>query len=252
MKRFFLFFLLFLTVHLARAQQVGVNTDSPQGVFHVDPMGNTSGTTNISDDMIVTGDGNIGLGTASPAAKLHPVKNGAEQLLRIVDGTQGAGKILRSDANGNASWVDKPPASDGQIYHLTGTSVTSYANGTYTLLRSVPVTVSGNFLVTIRWWGVSQAVNTNNMTGAEFYVVQSSNAANNWSADQANVKDRADYYVTTSANARYCFSTSLFANIQAGTNLKVYIRVVLGGPWQIGTASTTSSTWNPSIVVYRI
>jgi hypothetical protein len=43
--------------------------------------------------------GNVGIGTTTPTAKLHVKGN-----VRIEDGTQGAGKILTSDANGVASW----------------------------------------------------------------------------------------------------------------------------------------------------
>ena len=43
----------------------------------------------------------IGIGTSNPTAKLHV--NGS---LRIVDGNQGANKVLTSDANGNASWKE--------------------------------------------------------------------------------------------------------------------------------------------------
>jgi hypothetical protein len=46
-----------------------------------------------------TGDGNFGIGTNAPSAKLHV--NGS---MRIVDGQQAAGKVLTSDASGNANW----------------------------------------------------------------------------------------------------------------------------------------------------
>lgn len=46
----------------------------------------------------------IGTGTTAPNAKLHV--NGT---LRVADGTQGAGKILTSDATGLASWQAPPP-----------------------------------------------------------------------------------------------------------------------------------------------
>jgi len=42
---------------------------------------------------------NVGIGTTSPTAKLHI--NGT---FRLADGTEGAGKVLTSDASGNASW----------------------------------------------------------------------------------------------------------------------------------------------------
>lgn len=51
------------------------------------------------EKMRIESNGNVGIGTTNPTAKLHI--NGS---LRLVDGTQGAGKVLTSDASGNASW----------------------------------------------------------------------------------------------------------------------------------------------------
>ena len=60
--------------------------------------------------------GNVGIGTAKPVAKLDIVGN-----IKIADGTQGAGKILTSDANGLASWsasaVSPFTISDNDIYN---------------------------------------------------------------------------------------------------------------------------------------
>jgi hypothetical protein len=49
---------------------------------------------------------NVGIGTTTPSAKLHV--NGS---LRITNGTQGAGKVLTSDANGNATWQQSNAAN---------------------------------------------------------------------------------------------------------------------------------------------
>ncbi|WP_418514126.1 hypothetical protein [Corallibacter sp.] len=43
----------------------------------------------------------IGLGTSNPSTRLEVVGS-----VKIVDGTQGAGKVLTSDANGKASWTN--------------------------------------------------------------------------------------------------------------------------------------------------
>jgi hypothetical protein len=56
-------------------------------------------------NLIIKHNGNVGIGTQNPSAKLDVRGN-----VRIVDGTQGSGKVLTSDANGNASWQ---PASGG-------------------------------------------------------------------------------------------------------------------------------------------
>mgnify|MGYP003430871178 FL=1 len=43
--------------------------------------------------------GNIGIGTNTPTATLS-----VSGSFRLTDGTQGNGKVLTSDASGNASW----------------------------------------------------------------------------------------------------------------------------------------------------
>ena len=52
-----------------------------------------------SDLLTIQNGGNIGIGTNSPTAKLHVTGS-----VKVVDGTQGVGKVLTSDANGFASW----------------------------------------------------------------------------------------------------------------------------------------------------
>ena len=59
--------------------------------------------------------GNIGIGTLTPDTKLH-----VEGAVKIADGTQAAGKILTSDANGLASWQ---PAATGSQWTTTGTTI---------------------------------------------------------------------------------------------------------------------------------
>lgn len=56
----------------------------------------------------------VGIGTNTPSAKLQI--NGS---LRYVDGNQTAGRVLTSDATGNASW--QAAAGDGNIYSNDGT-----------------------------------------------------------------------------------------------------------------------------------
>lgn len=58
-----------------------------------------NGASASNELMRITGTGNVGIGTQTPTTKLDIAGN-----IKIADGTQGAGKLLKSDANGVASW----------------------------------------------------------------------------------------------------------------------------------------------------
>jgi hypothetical protein len=70
----------------------------------VDARGDTNGNQNADDDVVVSAEGFIGVGTLSPETRLdiHSATPGA---IRIADGTEGNGKILMSDADGKAQWT---------------------------------------------------------------------------------------------------------------------------------------------------
>lgn len=92
--------------------QVGVNTTNPQQVFHIDGK-NTSLTENASsgvptpeqqsDDLVVTKNGYLGIGTSSPTKRVE-ISSSTAGAIKIVDGTQGVEKVLMSDVNGVGTW----------------------------------------------------------------------------------------------------------------------------------------------------
>lgn len=81
MKKLFLYIILFSAISFtASSQKVGINTNEPLGVFHIDPLTNTksiNNTSETSDDIIIDAEGNVGIGTALPQAKLHVEGNAA-------------------------------------------------------------------------------------------------------------------------------------------------------------------------------
>lgn len=89
--------------------QVGINTSNPRGVFHVDggkdnPISGSPGIAQQLNDFTVTSSGSVGIGTVSPGAKLE-INNGTSPgALKLIDGTQGANKVLTSDVAGVATW----------------------------------------------------------------------------------------------------------------------------------------------------
>jgi hypothetical protein len=138
---------------------VGIGTSSPQyplhllggvGVsWHVERTGGAllRGTANLNDASVGTQnntalrlvtnnavrmhvgtDGNIGIGTVSPGARLHLVGD-----LRIQNGTQGAGKILTSDLEGSATW-------EPSIWNrVINTSDIYYENGNVGIGHNAPL-----------------------------------------------------------------------------------------------------------------
>jgi hypothetical protein len=67
-------------------------------------VGNGTTSNQRSDALVLLKNGNLGLGTSFPQSTLH-----VEGSLRYEDGNQSEGKVLTSDAFGNATWADPEP-----------------------------------------------------------------------------------------------------------------------------------------------
>jgi hypothetical protein len=98
-------------------EAVGIQTENPQGVLHIDGA-STTATVNpsegiispvqASDDVVIDADGRLGVGRLEPAAKVDISASAPGGALRIKDGTEGSRKALASDANGLATWAAVP------------------------------------------------------------------------------------------------------------------------------------------------
>ncbi|NDW09532.1 hypothetical protein [Dysgonomonas sp. 520] len=127
-KIFFTVQIFFLSVSLMA--QVGVNTESPQGVFHIDAARNTNGNTNISDDVVVDTLGRVGVGTNAPQTKVDIRSSAQGQGFSLRDGSQAIGRVLTAmDNTGRAEWQDVGTtvaapraifANDGLTFTTTG------------------------------------------------------------------------------------------------------------------------------------
>lgn len=146
--------------------QVGVNTD-PQGMFHVDAQSDTDGSLHTSDDVIVTGEGNVGIGAIPPAAspvRLLVTDGGTpaapKSPLRITDGYQEGGKVLTSvNTNGDARWETLPgqivPGEAYGLYGIPEQTVHEHVNNNtlYDVGFNFTANVAGFYAFEIRWWG---------------------------------------------------------------------------------------------------
>ena len=70
------------------------------------------------------GNGNFGINTALPTRLFHI--HGTGPNFRYVDGNQGSGKVLTSDANGIASWQTPSGGGGGAGWGLTGNAGTNF------------------------------------------------------------------------------------------------------------------------------
>lgn len=143
-------------------------------------VGSATDANNLtSEKMRIQSNGNVGIGTNNPLAKLDVLGN-----IKIADGTQGAGKILTSDANGLATWVAPTAANSSNIYTTDGTlsgarTVTMGAN---------PLTFNGtapfNVNTKINANYLSLNAQDGNTEGGELFLSGTTNSPNGIYIDQ--------------------------------------------------------------------
>lgn len=97
-----------LFVSLFSYSQVAINTNNAaMGVFHVDAKGDTDIAGNhAGDDMIISSNGNVGIGTIPSSAYKLDVKGS----MKIVTGNEGSKRMwICVDENGLGDWKYVPP-----------------------------------------------------------------------------------------------------------------------------------------------
>lgn len=94
--------------------QIGINTDYPKYLFHIDAKRDNPqdavpplSAAQLSNDVIITSSGNMGIGTSPIASKLEIVTDVNGRGFRLQDGFAAPGLFLRSsDNSGFSQWGD--------------------------------------------------------------------------------------------------------------------------------------------------
>lgn len=156
--------LLVCLLPLSLFAQVGINTITPAGIFHLDgKQDNTSPggliPAHTINDFIIDSNGNVGIGTITPQARLDIQADTLYGAFRMVDGTQKSGRVLMADSNGNAFWgmtkggggimasLETPAIYGG----TTNVPISFNETTGLAATTSISITLPGTYAFMIRW-----------------------------------------------------------------------------------------------------
>lgn len=150
----FVAFLISCTVYA----QVGINTKDVRGVYHIDAGNDNASTITASqqaNDVMVDENGNMGVGTLQPTARLHLKSNTPYDAFRIKDGSEAKGRILQGNASGDTFWGTMKGAG-GQKIVFYRTAVTFINNVAVKLPLNetnyeIQSAANGSFSIILRW-----------------------------------------------------------------------------------------------------
>ena len=112
-----------------QSASVGINTEDPRGVLHIDGGATASQT---DDDVLIDAAGQLGVGHQNPATKVDIRAAEPGGALRIQDTTEGQGRALTSeDDYGTGSWKPLPKPSGWRQWFafLSDNPLINYSSG---------------------------------------------------------------------------------------------------------------------------
>lgn len=263
--------------------QVGINTEYPRSIFHIDGAGdnpqNQTGTLSDlqqSNDVFIANDGKLGIGTITPGTKLDIIDNKTitgKDALRLTPAL-GAPSILYLEGDGQTtSWRPAPNIGILGQFRVTSTSFPSRV-ATYATLAStdgaiaveggykIRVPANGRYFVTLSIYGTNNSTSTPASALQSLYVylakndtqVQSMEYNSYYTGIGANLADVVEYYQATplSSGSRInAFTVSLYAGYCLTSDyLVIRFAPVVG---YISTSNFTPNALNPIVVtIYNI
>lgn len=216
-------FVFFSSVLLSiNSQNVGINTISPQKLFHIDGKKNTIGVVDVSDDVVIDGNGNVGVGNINPQAKLDITKRTSTTSgFRLEDGTAQASYILTSDNDGYGTWQLKPKSGENFQWKISNTSF--YLSATET-----------KFVGTTSTWGALPGFTTKPATSELLipkgkYIISVYGDFNGWEYMQLRIFGVSSLYPTGEYLSSIVFrsylnATSDFFDIEEDTTISFRVR----------------------------
>lgn len=234
--------------------QIGINTEIPLALLHVDGAKDNADSptaAQISNDIVITAAGNMGIGTLAPAVKFDIANAGATTSpLRIVDGTTISNRVLESDADGIAGWTQQPPSYTKTYRASQFGQKFIYAQRTLMPLNEeIVIPQPGKYLLTLQWWGYNRMDGTGHILSGYVYV-----RIKNSSTDL----DQIEYYLIGTTNDVLTFTTSLYLGDRlTGDKIELIIRPMIGGTAMGGTQwelinDPLRIDLMPKVVVYSI
>ena len=209
-----------------------------------------------SDALVVLKNGNTGIGSSNPSARLHVVGN-----IRMVDGNQAVNRVMVSNAIGTATWTDPLTVAAALTWTLTGNAGTNQATNFLGTTDAQPLrfrvnnVFAGNIATTATGL-VSLGLNAgavNTALGATF-LGSNSGATNTTGANNTFVGQNAGAANTTTSHNTYVGTNAGAANTTGAQN--VYIGRLAGGSGTtgsdnilIGNGAGLTNTANNNVMV---
>lgn len=224
--------------------QVGVNTEYPRSIFHIDgagdnPQDQISPLSNLqqSNDIVISNDGKLGVGTITPGTKLDIVDNKSitgQEALRLTPAL-GIPSILYLEGDGQtANWRPAPNIGILGQFRITSTSFPSRMATYATLVNTdgtmnvdggykIRVPANGRYFVTLSIYGTNSSVSSAPGSALHsLYVylakndtqVQSMEYSAYYTGIGANLADVIEYYQATplsTGSKINAFTVSLYA-----------------------------------------
>ncbi len=231
---------------LNTSDYVSGTTGSGVQIYHGAGTGNTHSRINaytsggsLAGNLVLNENGgNVGINTTTPSTKLH-VNSATAGAIRIVDGTQGVGKVLTSEANGVGTW-DFPK---NKIYSgVTSTSFIAHGPATNTYLNTYIDLPPGKYIIQI---GLLINNNAAALKTNAFYSPRLTLSTSSTSIQQTNITFLGSSLIlspthtgaTVGGYLTFC-NGAILAEISGASTVRLYLFSTT--PTAIGTGATTS------------